>query len=427
MTRIALAFSSKDRCDLSIRSIEPLLGLPNVDIFWLDGSITREGQELPAKVQMNAGENHRIFHHPNVKGGADAAIVYALTTMLSGQDYDYVGLVENDVMLSPGWLDASLDLFRRGTEDGLAVGAVSARCYQDRILCQRDGYALMHNLGAGQVIFTRQAARLILDSFRTTYTTENRKLFAQLCGKDIGAWWAFRASEHWLTADWAFDKVLASHGLASLALTPSPCRMLDQDPANVGLKIVEEPFELLRDDTTFKLFAERTQAIRALEWLPDGNPLFQDGTGTSVIFPHQLPSIGGRYEGDWRLKWQQGFGPFAWRANGTGSLRDGSVAFLDSKITIPVLGGCGILISGGPDGGKVEVIDEGTGYQVAPDLPPEGEQTTVLTIDVPGNCSYRNIKVTALSPGATFYGLRVRDPQPWLPDVKFDHSTLPPV
>ena len=62
----------------------------------------------------------------------------------------------------------------------MEVGAVSARCYEDRILIQRAGYTVCHNLGAGMIMFTRKAAELVLQNYRTVWTTENRLLFSQL-------------------------------------------------------------------------------------------------------------------------------------------------------------------------------------------------------------------------------------------------------
>jgi 2-deoxy-D-gluconate 3-dehydrogenase len=123
--------------------------------------------------------------------------------------YTHIGLVENDVLLDKDWFDQTMALFEQGKAAGLEVGAVSARCYEDRILIQRDGYAITHNTGAGMIIFSRKAAELVLQNYRTVFTTENRLLFAQLSGIDIGAYWAFRGSQHWLVADWNFDRVLA--------------------------------------------------------------------------------------------------------------------------------------------------------------------------------------------------------------------------
>src|SRR5262245_37794372 len=160
--RVALAFLTKDRIELSKRTIEPLLRAREskrheVDVFWIDGSKTVEGERLPFEYQKHLA---RIDH--NVRGGADAAIVYALTLMLGNRSqahgehnpcYDFVGLCENDVLLDNNWFDATMGLFyaHPSSFDGLCAGAVSARSYVDRVLIQRQSYAVMHNLGAGQV------------------------------------------------------------------------------------------------------------------------------------------------------------------------------------------------------------------------------------------------------------------------------------
>src|ERR1700677_940218 len=194
MNRVAIAFSTCDRPELTKRSIEPLLQPRKFDLHWIDGSKTKEGQQLP-------GQYHFRQFHPQILGGSGPAIVYALSTLLNLR-YEYIGLVENDVLLKDGWFEDMMALFERGKEDGLEVGAVSARAYEDRILIQRDGNAVMHNLGAGMIMFSRKAAQLVLQNYRTVWTTENRLLFAQLSGIDIGKYWAFKGEQQFLVADW---------------------------------------------------------------------------------------------------------------------------------------------------------------------------------------------------------------------------------
>ena len=263
--RVAVAYLTKDRCELSEQSIQSLLNHP-IDIFLCDGSTTEEGKAFPFTI-ANDQANHeaRIFVHSNVRGGPDAAVAYALTTMLKGGDYEYVGLVENDVLLAKDWFGPTMALFARARAEGLEAGAVSARTYADRIIFQRDGYAVCHGLGWGMQILTRQAAELTLDNMRTGMTVENRRTFCQLTGKDIGTYWAFKAFEHPICADWTNDKLLASYGLASLALVPSPVEMIGQVPplAEQGLKIASEPVEWLRDDKTFDKYVWRLNEILA--------------------------------------------------------------------------------------------------------------------------------------------------------------------
>ena len=418
--KVCLAFLSKDRVDLSRRTIEPLLNC-GANILWCDGSVSEEGEQFPYEVQMRAGERHGIIVHGNVRGGPDAAVVYALTQMLKGGDWTHVGLVENDVLLHPDWFGPTMALFERGAADGLAVGAVSARAYEDRVFFQRDGYAVMHNLGWGTQILTREAAALSLAHMRTSLTFENRRLFARLSGLDIGRWWAFRSHDGVLCADWGNDRVLASHGLASLALVPSPVEMIGQDPplAEQGLKVANQPVELLRNDEAFATFVANLAAVRSgkqdVGWF--GPWLHDPASGTFTYFAHQVEGIGARYMGDWRLEFSQGFGPFAWRAGSAGFGWSDGVPTL----TIPLSGPVELLASGGKQGGSLRVEDLHSGYVASPALPPND----LVSLPIPAQVSYRDVRLTALSPGIVFYGIRSREPQPFSPRWRFDWHKLP--
>lgn len=407
MTKIAIFYSTKDRTELTRRTVEPLLAdarAGKYDLFWLDGSDTEEGKSLARDLGYPTAN---VIH--DVRGGADAAIVYALRHGLNHEaNYDYIGLVENDVLLDPNWFGPTFALFKRGAAEGLAVGAVSARCYQDRILCQRDGYALMHNLGAGMVLFTREGAGRILNGFRTSWTMENRRTFMNLSGIDIGRYWAFGGGEHWLTADWGFDRVLAEYGVASLALTPSPVEMIGQVPslAEQGLTLADKPFELLRDDKAFEKFKGCTEALReGGELRPNTHGRFQADDGAWVIFSHQLWQP--NFEGQWQLKWAQGFGPFSYAARQS-----------DAVLELPVSGPCAFLVSPGPTGGVATVTDCASGYTASPELSPA--QQAPMQIAVPGGVTRRLVTLQLKAPGLTFNALVAREPQPWRPDYLFE-------
>jgi hypothetical protein len=430
MNRVVIAFSTCDRVELSRQSIEPLLGDDRFDVFWNDGSKTDEGKQ---------------FHQQNplgfkglcsrVTGGSGPAIVFALSQMLAGrmnkphpdgggktwwQDYTHIGLVENDVLLPHNWFDQTMALFDQGKADGLHVGAVSARCYEDRIFIQRPDYAICHNLGAGMIIFTREAAELVLQNYRTQWTTENRQTFSLLAGHDIARYWAFRGGEHMLVADWRWDSLLARHGLASFALTPSPVTMIGQVPplAEQGLTLATGPVTDRIDDDAFKLYRATLTGIRHGKFKLPSTLFHRDQIGSYTIFAHQIGAIGGAYQGNWKLKDAPGFGPFGWIA-------DSASEDWDPRVSIPVFGPCEILVSGGKDGGQVQIVDEQTGFSARPVLPLEGEQGQIVSINIPGNVAYRTIRITMNTPGSVFYGIRTRDEQPLASNWRFDWNTLP--
>lgn len=328
------------------------------------------------------------------------------------ENYTHVSLVENDVLLADNWFADLVALFDGDRSDDLVVGAGSARCYEDRILIQRDGYAICHNLGAGHVIFTREAARLILDHFRTGYTTENRAVFSQLSGIDVGKYWAFRGGEHALCADWGFDRVLASHGLASLALTPSKATMIGQVPPleEQGLILVTQPLEALRNEEAFARYKTVLNKIRSGQLTFPDSRLQRDPSGTVTVFPHQVAIVGGVYAGDWELKWTQGLGPFSWRS-----------AAENATLDIPIFGACDVIVGGV---GKFELSDEHSGFRVTPDLSPLGPDQ-MLSLNVPSILTYRTLRLTALNPGVLFYGIRCAQPQPLMSNYSFDHLVLP--
>lgn len=416
--RLALAFTTRDRTELSERSIEPLLH-DDIDLWIMDGSRTEKGR-------MFAETRGNLFGTPphlraNVMGGADAAIVYALTTLLNETDAPYVGVCENDVLLHEGWFGPCLALFERAVGDGLSAGVVSARAYADRILVQRDGYALMHNTGAGHLILTRQAARLTLNHYRSHWTTANARVFQALSGLDIRRHWAFRGHKHMITVDWGIDTILAAHGLASLALTPSDVEMIGQATplADQGLCIAKEPVELLRNDDAFERFADMTCRIReGFLRLPD-QTFCRTDDGAEIIFPHQLGAIDGTHDtvGKWYFRWQQGFGPFAYVASDS--------CVLHPVVEIPVTGPCEIMVGGGPTGGRATVTDTQSGYEMEVDLPAEGKEQQIRNLHVPGTIHYRVIRLTALTPGTTFYGVTTHEPHLRDPTWTFDHSSLP--
>jgi hypothetical protein len=425
VNKVCVSFSSKNRLELTRKTIAPLVPQQGWDLWWYDASTDDDALKF---FEEMTGRGQRLT------GGSCRYIVCALTQMLAHEPhYDYVGLCENDVLLDDDWFSETMGLFNCPL---LKVGAVSARTYEDRILVQCDGFAVMHNLGAGHIVFSREAAQLVLNQYRTGMTGENRRIFSMLSGVDIGRYWAFKGLDHMLVADWQYDRMLAQHGMCSLALVPAKAHQLE-DIEKQGLKEAKLPVDGLRNDRAFETFCERTHKIRLGEWEVPSTPgarLHYDNVWT--VFPHQIFTLGGSYSGDWRFKWSLGWGCFAWKAGSVpqakrkangGSDPRGDLTAVDSypTVTIPCIGPIDIVVSGGEAGGKVRVEDELSGFSADPQLVSESGGN-VLQLAVPGAMGYRNVKLTALSPGIVFYGVRTREAQPYVP-VPFNFSALPPI
>ena len=412
MNKTAICFMSKDRCELSRRTIEPLLHQRDkFDLWWMDGSTTPEGEKLPDYYAAD-------YVRHNVRGGPDAAVAYAVTECLN-RGYLYVGIVENDVLLGDDWFARTMALFDRGLDDGLHVGAASARCYEDRVLFQRGGYNVVHNLGFGMVIWTHEAARLMLKHMRTSWTMENRRVFMHLAGVDIGHYWAFGLGEHWLCADWGVDRVLAAHGLASVALDPSPVEMIGQDPPLERQGLTLATGRDLGRKGDFIRFVDRMADIRQGRVRPPSDPfMYQVGNGGWMAFAHQLPAFAHYEHNDkWRLKWVQGYGPFAWQATEAGA-----------KVSLEVSGPCAFMCSGGDKGSQVRVRDRDSGYECEPVLHgPQDGNSPIFSVGIPGTVTTRMVEIEAMVPGAVLHGFTVQEPQRLDSAYVFDHSVLPPV
>ena len=322
--------------------------------------------------------------------------------------YEYVGLVENDVLLGSDWFKPTMALFDK---EDLPVGAVSARCFDDRVLIQRDGYAVMHNLGAGHIILTRAAAELVLRTFRAAFTTDNRRIFSKLSGIDIGSYWAFRDSAHWLTADWHWDAVLAANGLASLALTPSPCMMIGQNPplAEQGLHLNEVPLDGFARNDVFEAYRLSLSLVRNGVRRVGIDTVFAHETGTWTIFAHQFPLLGARYLGNWRFRETREFGLFVYHSGEGGCTLD-----------LPLFGPANLIVSGT---GSVTIDDPSTGYHYELELS-EGEGK-LASLPIPGLFNERIVTLDIRNPGVKLHGMQVSEPQDIVTTRGFDYAMLP--
>jgi hypothetical protein len=408
MRKVAIAYSTKDQTESTKQTIEPLLR-DDIALYWGDGSRTDEGQRLPKSYGVKADR---------VLGGPDACIAWKLSTLLAAPEhYTYIGLAENDVLLEDGWFEETMELFKKGKADGLSVGVVSPRSYVDRVLLHRSGYAIMHNLGAGFAIFTREAADIVLCSMRTGWWPDVVKTFAQLSGVDLRTYAAFRGNEQFVTTDWQFEAQLARHGLSSLALTPSKASMVFQNPPleQQGLELTTAGGQVVShgdNDAVFQRYRSNLAALRRQETtteLPD--IIHRDGAGM-FFFPHQIGYLAGAptWQGTLELQWCQGFGPFAYRAGPGGA-----------SLAVRISGSCSFLVSGGVAGARVTIEDHRSGFKAQPDLPPSSD---AVTIAVPGGPIPRKVTLE-LAEGAVFYGLSTSDPQMLDSTFRFSWDQLP--
>jgi hypothetical protein len=325
--KLAIAFSSKNRIELTRQSLARILPRKSdtVHIHWMDGSSTEEGRQLLYEKGCPV-----TMIHENVIGGPDVAITYSLTELLkSAENYTHITLLENDVLVDEDWFKPTMALFDYSRTEGLPIGAVSARSYVDRILIQRDGYCVLHNAGAGHLILSREAAQIILRNYRTGWWPENRAVFAQLSGLDIGKWAAFHHNEQMITADWSFDTILAAHGLATVALTPSKATMIGQELTleQQGLKLVTADVDGCAATT------RRSRCSGATCWrFNPASSTSARSTSTcailkgSSLFPHHAARHGGKFRGDWKTRWMQAFGPFCYESQG------------EARFSMPVFG-----------------------------------------------------------------------------------------
>lgn len=405
--RLAICYSSKNQLELTEQTLPRALLVPRgveSSLIWCDASTDTEARKLASRYNASM----------DVRGGADAAIAWKLTKALADPSYTHIMLLENDVLLDPAWFEPTMALFEKGKAEGLHVGAVSPRSYVDRILIQRDGYAVMHNIGAGAIIFTREAAEIVLRTMRTAWWPTGRYLFANLCGIDIGTYAAFACNQQYVTTDWQFEVQLARHGLAALALTPAKCQMIGQNPplAQQGLEITTGPVERFANDEALGNFVRMMDGIRQgkIDISEIVGP-FHKQMGQTLFFPHQVGYLFAQQQG-WRSKWTQGWGPFSYAAGPGGA-----------SLTVRCSGSISFLLSGGAEqAANCRVVDAHSGFEATPALPPfTGE---FIEVTVPGGSLPRTVAL-GLSEGGVFYGVSCTDPQMLDANYSFDWTKLP--
>jgi hypothetical protein len=324
--RVAVAYSSKDRTELTRQTVAPLLDALDLDLFWFDGSVTDAGQGLP--VALCPGRPAACELHQGVAGGPDSAIIHALRT-LRPLGYDLVILLENDVLVVEGWLDALRACIAAAEADGFRVGAASVRVQLHRVLSVNGAYALLFHTGAGFYALKPDAIDIVLDNYRTGYGEELRRLLWALTGRDEYGMYEFG---HAIAADCMFDPFLYLHGY--VVAGPLVCLARNVDPRDaqraaaaeitspdahpdVLRALIRGPEDLRPICYPFARFQKSLVSDRLLVGCHQLRVAVNQADATAPV----------RARGTWRRHWRQAHGPFG--LYGSGAI---AVAMYDTTI-----------------------------------------------------------------------------------------------
>jgi hypothetical protein len=233
--RIGFSFSTRDRYLFTLQTIQSLDSEGGFDLIWNDGS---KETGVPALAGNYKFKNARLVEvNYGVTGGADRAICFGLSRLL-GLGYDYVGLIENDILFRPGWFSALMQLFTRGARDGIVCGSATARSFESHVLEYRDGYGVQADIGAGMVLFSRSAAEVIVENYSKPSSLQMTthlwwKFYADVFGldlRDFAPFWALPPEQPYpCTLDWGYTPSLYLRGYASLSTIPSYATDLEFD------------------------------------------------------------------------------------------------------------------------------------------------------------------------------------------------------
>jgi hypothetical protein len=225
--RFGFSFSSKDRYLFTLQSLDSLDTEGGFDLIWNDGS-KEEG--VPALARNYKFRNARLVEiNYGVTGGAERAVQFGLSRLLK-LGYDYVGLIENDILFRPGWFSHLREVFALGAAEGIACGSATARSFESHAIEYREGYSVQADIGAGMVLFSRAAAEIIMELYQNPsslqMTTHSwQQFYADFFGIDLrqfAPFWAYPSNQPVpCTLDWGYTPSLYLNGFASLATIPS--------------------------------------------------------------------------------------------------------------------------------------------------------------------------------------------------------------
>ena len=234
--RVGFALASKDRAPLTRQTLAAMDADGGYDLIWNDGSAAPEARALPQTLRLR---NARLVEvNYDVRGGADRCICFGLERLLR-RGYDYVGLIENDVVMQPGWFGRLMALFDLAASDGVACGAATIRSYEGRVIEHRAGYSLNWGTGAGMILFARPAAEIILRDYSRLRMSipAISSFYSRLFQLSLNLIVRNQAGQvvqggGWLTLDWGYTPMLYLHGYASVGSIPSLAHDLGLRPGH---------------------------------------------------------------------------------------------------------------------------------------------------------------------------------------------------
>ena len=234
--RVGFALSSKDRISFTRQTIEAMDADGGYDVIWNDGSTNAEAKALPENIHFRNAHLVEVNH--DVRGGPDRSICFGLERLLH-LGYDYVGLIENDIVVQPGWFQKLMNLFELSAKDGVVCGAATVRSYEGRVIEHRSGYSINWGTGAGMILFSREAAEIILRQYSKLKMSVGsmNSFYSRLFRVDLNMRVQDSAGkvvedEAWLTLDWGYTPMLYLHGYASVGSIPSLAHDLEFPPGH---------------------------------------------------------------------------------------------------------------------------------------------------------------------------------------------------
>jgi hypothetical protein len=181
--RTCFLFSTRNRARWSKQSLDSMDQSGGFDVIWFDASSDPEALDL---FRNYTPKHFRIVGRLGDVRHSEVAIMLALT-MFTQSPYEFVGLTENDILYKGDWLPTLLKLFEIDTSEtgNPTVGAASLRNFRDRNFEVKDGFSYSWNLGAGMILFRREAAVWALKDYGVVSSQPLRKFYLKKFNKDI--------------------------------------------------------------------------------------------------------------------------------------------------------------------------------------------------------------------------------------------------